>query len=485
MGAQISFGDRCLAASGSFGSAALLLCALAACQEYTFVGKTNQRIGGRTYEVGIEAEGKTDILFVIDNSGSMAEEQQKLKDNMAAFVEVLTRSVNDYQVGIISTDIARVPRLEGCAPCCDLDTDGDGLPDWSDCDAGRLIAADGRTRFFTRPRAEDTAELEKEKRKLIDGFNANITALGANGSAYEASFDAVKRTLDPQADVAVRALNSGFIRADADLAIIFLTDEDDCSFDSPWYLAPNRDDADCYVDQANAVPPSAYLDFFAAVKGDIGKVRAAAIVGSVPNSDLSHPLGFAAAGCFTIEDSAAANVGEPSNACGCWSARYLPDRRPDQTGDYYCNLMSEPPYSQLPTRVPDAGNNQGGCLTLPGSRYVAFLEELAATRQALGYDPGVLTDSICRADYRETLEKIAIAVVLSDCFKLKETPAPDVADGIIVYRNGQKLSRVEPHSGSPGWTYDASTNSVCLEGGVTKEIGDVFEITVIHEASGF
>jgi hypothetical protein len=456
----------------------------AACQNYPFVYQTNQRVGGRAYNVEVKTEGKTDILFVIDNSGSMAKKQQQLKDNMAAFIRVLAGSVDDYQVGIVSTDLSRVPSASGCDPCCDLDTDGDQIPDWSDCDAGRLVAADGRSRFFRRPKSDDPTLLPAMLQKLIDGFNANVTSLGTQGSAYETAFEAVRRALDPDAPYAVHALNYGFLRPEADLAIIFLTDEDDCSYAPQWYT-PGRDDAECYYNEHEATPVGDYIDFLVALKGDIKRVRAAGIIGSVPSSDLARSLGQAAAGCYTVNDPGGPHDGQPSSECGCWSVRHLPDRRPgrDVAQDFYCDYLADPPFSQLATRSPDLGNDQGGCLAMPGQRYLYFLEELARRRVAAGLQPGVMADSICRPDFRVTLEQIALAVVLSNCFQLKEVPK--ALDQIVLMRNGEVLPRVEAGSKTAGWSYDPSTNGICLEGGVTKKVGDVFEISAVNETTGF
>lgn len=441
----------------------------ASCQSYPFAFQSNQRVATRRYEVEVQTEGRTDVLFVIDNSGSMAEEQEKLKDNIGVFIDVLTRSVNDYQVGILSTDIFRRPSPQ-CDPCCDLDLDDDGIPDWSTCDAGRLVAADGRRRLFRRPEGETREETEALTEQLIQDFNDTVTSLGTTGNATEAAFEAVRLALDPEGDVGTRALNFGFLRPDADLTLIFLTDEDDCSAPMEWYEEPGRDDSDCYVDDGLS-SVSEFIDFLVERKGALRRVRAAAIVGAAPNPDSD--TGLSANGCVTADDGAA------SSACGCWSARFLPDRRPGEVGEFYCNLLSSDPYNQTAQRQPLNDANQGGCIALPGSRYVNFISELGSRREAQGLQPGVDLDSICRADYAETLERIALSVVLSNCFRLKEPPAS--LEGVQFLRNRDPLPRVEPGSTAPGWSYSEATAELCLEGGVVKEVGDIFEFVVPTE----
>ena len=50
----------------------------------------------------------TDILFVIDDSVSMGEEQNRLRDGLAAFIQTLSTSpiVNAYQIGVTTTHVS-------------------------------------------------------------------------------------------------------------------------------------------------------------------------------------------------------------------------------------------------------------------------------------------------------------------------------------------------------------------------------------------
>ncbi|MBI3178075.1 MAG: VWA domain-containing protein, partial [Deltaproteobacteria bacterium] len=84
--------------------AAALLATLAACQEYPFVYRPNQRVAITTVREVIVRNTNTDVLFIIDNSGSMTEEQANLKRNTAIFIAALAQSENIYRVGIITTD---------------------------------------------------------------------------------------------------------------------------------------------------------------------------------------------------------------------------------------------------------------------------------------------------------------------------------------------------------------------------------------------
>lgn len=65
-------------------------------------------------EVMLEAEAPApvDILWVIDNSASMASYQQAVKDNMAAFVTELSKEKDvEWRMGLLSTSVNNAPFL--------------------------------------------------------------------------------------------------------------------------------------------------------------------------------------------------------------------------------------------------------------------------------------------------------------------------------------------------------------------------------------
>lgn len=139
-----------------------------------------------------------DILWVIDDSRSMAEEKDQLVMALGAFVELFATVDVDFRLGVVSTD------LENFAP-------------------GTLRGA------VLTP---DTPDLE-------DTFAAQI-GLEAEGSRDERGFDAALSVLDP---------SLGFSRANADLEIIFFSDEDDHS----------DQDAAAFVAALHAARPGALI----------------------------------------------------------------------------------------------------------------------------------------------------------------------------------------------------------------------------------
>lgn len=181
-----------------------------------------------------------DILVVVDNSASMNQEQENLRNNIGNFIEGL-RSVKfgsdgsgkpcsendksgcappDLHIGVISTDIGagtygtgncateggdggklqNAPQVPGCTPPTD--------PYISYSVAAKINVPDGESDALT---------------SVKNGF-ACIAELGTNGCGYEQPLEAMRLALDP-----TLATNPGFLRDDALLAVIVISDEDDCS----------------------------------------------------------------------------------------------------------------------------------------------------------------------------------------------------------------------------------------------------------------
>lgn len=512
--------------------------ALLGCQNYPFELREPDRVDARQITEVVAQLTPADILFVIDNSGSMGDEIAELQNNLDLFIDELSASDNDFQVGIITTDMeCNIPSNDcmsaspttsfACCvqraenpnpnPCVELDQDGDGSVDSSTCDGGRLRSATaaGR-RVFSRPAADERIAWASEVRQAIDEARNNL-----NGSTFEAGLSATVTAVacavgDPScSDPAVSQLNTGFIRDEADLVVIFLTDEDDCSVANAqiWDRPPNLSDPadlqtrfcgalDCYAyyaaddlipppdgngindfvdegvggqfsglvcdgsgEQRTVNPPglqstSDLLDALIAVKGgDIGRVRAAGIISGV--SDNTSVLGFAANGCFSRTTGPSAN-------CGCLAGSPF---------DVLCSVTRR--NGQTDQRIPvgAGGTASGGCQALPSGRYAQFLEELALRRQDALLASDVLVDSICQNRYDQTLSNIVNNVILSNCFGTREPPAQ--ASDVLVRYNGAELNNVAVGSSEPGWSWVEGRAEICLEGGLSKSINDRVEILLL------
>ncbi|MDY7225269.1 choice-of-anchor D domain-containing protein [Hyalangium rubrum] len=161
-----------------------------------------------------EPEAKVDVLFVVDNSGSMMEEQQSLGANFAAFMSAAQIAGVDYRIGVTTTG---------------LDSSPGG---WSNCPGGAEGGENGR--LF--PVDNSSPRVITRQTPNAAGVFANNTQVGVchwNEQGLEAAYRALSAPLlhgvddprTPQVDDG----NGDFLRSDARLAIIFVTDEEDFS----------------------------------------------------------------------------------------------------------------------------------------------------------------------------------------------------------------------------------------------------------------
>src|SRR5687767_7881149 len=78
---------------------------LLTCQDYPFEVRVPKRVAARKINEVIATLRPTDVLLVVDNSGTMAEEREELKDNVEDFVTSLVDNRVDFHLGIVSTDL--------------------------------------------------------------------------------------------------------------------------------------------------------------------------------------------------------------------------------------------------------------------------------------------------------------------------------------------------------------------------------------------
>ncbi len=137
---------------------------------------------------------EVDILWVVDDSCSMADEQRKLGNNFDAFISFFLGSGLDWHIGVVSTD-----------------TDNGN-------NAGKLRAAmDGSQARFLTPSMSN-----------VEAAFSNMVNLGTNGSPTESGLKATQRAIAPS-NAAVQAANAGFYREGAALHVVVISDEEDQS----------------------------------------------------------------------------------------------------------------------------------------------------------------------------------------------------------------------------------------------------------------
>lgn len=160
-----------------------------------------------------------DILFVVDDSNSMAQEQANLIANFPRFIgalEGVEGGLPDIHIGVISTDVGAGDDVDAACP-----------PDGKNGrlqvrDACRALIPSGE-HFLRSAPLGDGRRSTNFSGSLTTAFSC-LAELGNRGCGFEQPLEAVRRALDGR-----NTQNAGFLRASSHLAVILLTDEDDCS----------------------------------------------------------------------------------------------------------------------------------------------------------------------------------------------------------------------------------------------------------------
>jgi hypothetical protein len=171
---------------------------------------------------GQAPRGTIDILFMVDNSSSMAALQGQLLAGFDTFMYVLENIPGgrpDLHIGVISSDLGAG---DGSIENCDAAGGDRGrLQRVQNADCGN---GDMAPRFLTISEATGL-RVTNFSRPLPQEF-ACLARLGEAGCGFEQPFAAVKHALDP---ALAPAENLGFLRREASLAVIMISNEDDCS----------------------------------------------------------------------------------------------------------------------------------------------------------------------------------------------------------------------------------------------------------------
>jgi hypothetical protein len=162
---------------------------------------------------------KLDVLFMIKNAG-MDSAEANLKTNLPALMDVLKNrpeGLPDLHLAVITSDMGAG---DGSFTACSGDGDG-GVFQYGPgvgCTATNLNA--GATFVATTGGANFTGDVTAVAQCLI--------TVGSAGCPFGHPLASIARALGADG-TPPPAENQGFLRADAMLAIILLTDEDDCS----------------------------------------------------------------------------------------------------------------------------------------------------------------------------------------------------------------------------------------------------------------
>ncbi|MBX7193411.1 MAG: hypothetical protein K1X94_15255 [Sandaracinaceae bacterium] len=206
-----------------------------------------------TQALAVHYVDSVDLLFVIDDSGSMDEEQRSLERELPRLVSVLAsgdrdgdgaedfRPVRSLHVGVVSTDLGAGVATPHTLGACVHGSGDDGRLRRTDAVCSGL-PADG---VFDFARGDDLgafvstvqcgASLGTDGCGLEQPLEAALEAISpADATGWTAAGYDAPRFLDPDTGLRSRAghaegANAGFVRDDSVLAVVVVTDEEDCS----------------------------------------------------------------------------------------------------------------------------------------------------------------------------------------------------------------------------------------------------------------
>ncbi|HMV67544.1 MAG TPA: hypothetical protein PKA64_11895 [Myxococcota bacterium] len=192
---------------------------------------------------------QVDILWVVDNSNSMQLEQTLLGTGFSTFAQELENTNTNFHIGVITTDFdyddpARGKLIAGldCPAVIDLDTE------------------------CANP--ENPSEIWDYRNVFV-----NRARVGTGGSGKEKGLEAARFALSANMTTGP---NAGFLRPDANLLVVFVSDEDDCS--DAGALEGQEAEA-CYTQEDKLTPVGEFVQFFEGLKRSPDMVQLSAIVG--------------------------------------------------------------------------------------------------------------------------------------------------------------------------------------------------------------
>jgi hypothetical protein len=210
---------------------------LSGCTEYQLNGTEH------TEMFILDPSTEVDILFVVDDSPSMKQEHDKVKDAFEEFIYEVNQSDTDWQIGVTTTD------MEG--------------------NEGGILLGPGP--LYITPETDNYPGV----------FMTKIDMVGTQGSGWEQGLQATRRALLDSPLGLGDSANAGFMRPDADLAIVVVSDENDCSDGG---ALPHEDQLECYQMNELLVPTAEYVHALNGLKDEDAALTFSGIVGP-PNAE--------------------------------------------------------------------------------------------------------------------------------------------------------------------------------------------------------
>lgn len=388
---------------------------------------------GQDVRIGAYGVSAVDVLFVIDNSGSMSQEQ----DNLAEQIPSLVRG------------LASPP-----------DRDGDGEPDWNAVEELRIgiattdvgIGSISVLNSHCVPEGDDGAlrggVFEWRTGQDLDAFAAGVRAsvqgLGLEGCAFEQPLEAAARAV-------ARAPETGFPRADGLFALIVVTDEEDCSVEDDDGFFGAMDGAlynvHCARNEDQLTPVETLLEQIAGGRAEEEFLYAA--IAGIPTDVPADVSPDTLLGREDMQHRESSSPLAPIAVCEAHDAsgESLGLANPARRLVHFAALVPDPVLTTVCT------DDFGPAVTEIASRFGARIPGVCLVRELSGTTPGAIPCDV--------------SVSLPDAGRCSDYGYADLG----VDAEGQTLCAIEQvadASGS-GWYYDGSSET-CPQLVITDDV---------------
>lgn len=150
---------------------------------------------------------KLDVLWIVDSSGSMAEEQAYLGQNFSSFITSLSSMSLDFQTAVTTTDVCQDQTPSDLAERrCPVGGGGSASTHLR----GSFVGTSGRK------------VLKKSDSDLVTKFKS-YTNVGTNGSGFEHGLKGAQLAIEKS----LNGQNEALIRSNSFLSVIVVSDEED------------------------------------------------------------------------------------------------------------------------------------------------------------------------------------------------------------------------------------------------------------------
>ncbi|MBU1533955.1 hypothetical protein KKF84_01475 [Myxococcota bacterium] len=223
-----------------------------------------------SFDIPISTDRDVDLLFVIDDSKSMDAEQQRIREQFQSLMQVLkdiSGGLPNIHVAVVSTDLGTAPvEIPGCdvfgglmgsfrkgehGNCinptgnnyivdvepanCEMERDADGMCVSHNCGpehcSAEAFTVDGVARepagLILDTDQNGCPRCRNYQEEGLESVFSCMADLGVSGCGMEQHFMAMEKGLTSGSHHPPE--DAGFLRDNAYLAVVFISDEDDCS----------------------------------------------------------------------------------------------------------------------------------------------------------------------------------------------------------------------------------------------------------------